>query len=89
MIFNGEKNTASGDHPTSLFANNFLLFLHPLVTYCSSLPDEVKMLFQIVLILTSLTDKLWHFHKLPNSPHPLVSASPATQTPTVVSLPVP
>lgn len=41
---------------TSPFATDFLLFLHPLVTYCSSLPDEVKMLFQVVLILVSLTD---------------------------------
>lgn len=53
---------------TSPFVTNFLLFLHPLVTFCSGRPDEVKMVFQVVLILVSLTDvKEGHF---PQSPTP-------------------
>lgn len=42
---NGEKNKADCAHPTSLFTIDFLVFLHPLVTYFFSLSDEVKNAF--------------------------------------------
>lgn len=88
--FNGEKYTASFDHPNhppSHFATDFLVFLHPRVTYCSRLPNEVKCLFQAVLILILLMDiKAGHFRSLSLFSSSLISGPPAAQTPTLVSL---
>lgn len=57
---------ANCEHPTSLFATHFLAFLYPLLPDRHSLPDDIKRLFQIDLILISSPDvKVGHFHPPP------------------------
>lgn len=57
---------ANCEHPTSLFATHFLAFLYPLLPDRRSLPDDIKRLFQIDLILISSPDvKVGHFHPPP------------------------